>query len=288
MTALEVLYPPQQDADDALVTLWLDTHRQHPETRRSYDATLRQFRSWVQKPLARVELQDLQRWAEQLYREGRAASTVRLRFRHLRVFYLFARELGPRRGGLAEVPLFGGVDLKPATETVGCRLVPDVEAVLAQLEGRERLVVELLFYGGFRRAELAGLCWRDILLVGRKGKALVRQTKNGKPRYVTIPTRLWARVYELQGKPDESVTGLSKQGIYRLVKRAAKAAGFPAVSPHWFRHSCATEARQAGASWDQVAAHLGHSNSEITQKIYGHLTHDTTAADILEGQDDES
>ena len=53
------------------------------------------------------------------------------------------------------------------------------------------------------------------------------------------------------------------------------------ISSHWARHTGATILLNAGVPMDIVARVLGHSNSEITRKVYAKLLDETVAREML-------
>jgi integrase/recombinase XerD len=65
---------------------------------------------------------------------------------------------------------------------------------------------------------------------------------------------------------------LSRQGVWQIIKRAAKRAGIEdSVTPHTFRHAFATHMLERGADVRSVQELLGHS-SVVTTQIYTMVT----------------
>ena len=54
-------------------------------------------------------------------------------------------------------------------------------------------------------------------------------------------------------------------------KKAAKKAGYPGVKLYHNRHSFAQQRLEAGFSYEEVGAVLGHRNKATTQKYYARL-----------------
>lgn len=66
--------------------------------------------------------------------------------------------------------------------------------------------------------------------------------------------------------------GRGKVGsIKNGVKAAARRAGLH-VTPHMFRHSAAIWQAEAGIPWSQIAQFLGHTDSRITERVYGRFS----------------
>lgn len=157
---------------------------------------------------------------------------------------------------------------------------PDVNTVLGF---RDRTMLELLYSAGLRRQELLNLDIRDVDLEG--GLALVRQGKGGKDRVVPVG-RVACKCLEsyLGGVRQEIVrrcpdpttqalfpsvkTGrLHRNALADLVARYARQAGIEkGVSPHTFRHTCATQLVKNRAGIRHVQEMLGHARLSSTQE----------------------
>jgi integrase/recombinase XerD len=149
---------------------------------------------------------------------------------------------------------------------------------------RDRAVLETLYAGGLRIAELVGLDRADVDLAdglvrvfgkGRKERvvpigrvarsALDEYLRRGRPEMEGRRRRLDSR----QGDPVFlNVRGgrLSRQACWRIVRDAGIRAGLgDGLSPHVLRHSCATHMLDHGADIRVVQELLGHASLSTTQ-----------------------
>lgn len=111
----------------------------------------------------------------------------------------------------------------------------------------------------------------------RKGRAIV--PINGTLLAVLREARAGAmtdHVIEWAGEPVKSL----KKGM----ATAAKRAGLPWVTAHVFRHTAAVWMAEAGIPMEEISQFLGHSNVEITRRVYARYSPDylRKAASALE------
>jgi len=148
---------------------------------------------------------------------------------------------------------------------------------------RDRAMLELLYATGMRVSELAGLPPEGVdIQVG-----FVRvKGKGDKERVIPIGEVARERldIYLREGRPrllkgrespylfvNRQGRGLSRQGIWKLIKRYALEAGvLTPITPHTLRHSFATHLLERGADLRFVQVMLGHADIGTTQ-IYTHL-----------------
>jgi site-specific recombinase XerD len=175
---------------------------------------------------------------------------------------------------------------------------------------RDRAIMETLFSTGMRVSELASLNCDDInfktseVSVVGKGKKvrvvfLSDRAKHWLKEYFSIlkwgtprpggqvlPTPLFvsSRVLKKGKQPDGLPEGssrrvdskekyrLSTRQVQRMVKKYAKKVGLAeSPTPHWLRHSFATDLLSQGADLRSVQEMLGHESVQTTQ-IYTHVT----------------
>jgi integrase/recombinase XerD len=152
---------------------------------------------------------------------------------------------------------------------------------------RDRAILEVIYGAGLRASEVLALRLQDVDFdVG-----FVRTIgKGGKERVVPLGRKAIdaLRAYLLRGRPELGGVGtlkspelflncrgraLSRQGMHRLIKEHAHAAGLPAedISAHTLRHSFATHLLEGGADLRAVQEMLGHADLSTTQ-IYTHVS----------------
>jgi len=150
---------------------------------------------------------------------------------------------------------------------------------------RDKAILELLFSTGLRVSELCALDRDSIDL--DKGMFSVRG-KGSKIRVVfisdsardvlkeylkerkDIDPALFVRDSKSPNK--EEKLQLTPRSVQRIIKKYAVKAGISKkVTPHWLRHSFATDLLRNGADLRSVQMMLGHANISTTQ-IYTHFT----------------
>lgn len=150
---------------------------------------------------------------------------------------------------------------------------------------RNRIILEVLYDTGIRRAELIAIKLRDLDL--EAGYLHIRCGKGAKDRVVPLSPRVCnliksylysVRPAYLQGKDDGSFLlnrwgkPMGVNGVWAVVKRCVLLAGLKKnISPHTFRHTCATHMLKHGAPVRHVQELLGHESLESTQ-LYTHVT----------------
>lgn len=163
----------------------------------------------------------------------------------------------------------------------------EIEAMLSlpdpgtKLGARDRAMLELMYAAGLRVSEVVDMRVLDfdpqtgVLRVFGKGSKerlvpvhdmaqdiLSRYIDLTRPRFSPATDHLFL---------NRSGKGLSRQAVWKLVKRYALKAGIHRpVSPHTFRHSFATHLLDGGADLRTVQILLGHADISATE-IYTHV-----------------
>ena len=149
---------------------------------------------------------------------------------------------------------------------------------------RDRALLELMYACGLRASEAIDLETNDVDL---DAGVLRTRGKGAKERLVPVGSAAARAVtlYLARGRPrlvgdrleprlfvNQRGTGLTRQGLYKIVQRHAAAAGLAgAMSPHTLRHTFATHLLAGGCDLRSLQEMLGHADIATTQ-LYTHLS----------------
>jgi integrase/recombinase XerD len=256
--------------DTQLLHLWLSL-KTSPHTRRAYAADSTRFLAAVHKPLAQVILSDLQAWVESLGQGSLKPASQNRAITAIKSLLSFGHETGylPFNVGVA-------IKVRPSRDGLAQRILEEsqiAKLIDAAPEGRDRLILKLLYVSGVRVSELCGLKWCDAMLRAEGGQITVFG-KGGKTRTVLLKPKIWQQLLALRGaaKAIDPIFASRKGGgqldvsqVRRIVYAAGKKAGIEAkVSPHWMRHAHASHALDRNAPIHLVQATLGHASVSTT------------------------
>lgn len=151
--------------------------------------------------------------------------------------------------------------------------------------------------GGVRRGEIVGLHWPDVDLAKRQVRirySYDEATKGRRARTIFISADFakdldaWFAESVIEGGADAKGyvwpgrsggmmgEGSATQACRRAMIRAGLVDddGEPLVTLHGLRHTCASIMLSKNVPLIVVSRHLGHSNANITARIYAHLIDD--------------
>jgi integrase/recombinase XerD len=168
----------------------------------------------------------------------------------------------------------------------------EVNRLLAQPQGsspaavRDRALLETMYACGLRASEAIGLELGELDLEAGMLRACGKGSKErlvpiGSKAITTLDTYLSGARPRLVGLRDEPRvfvnlrgSGLSRQGLYKIVQGHARTAGLDhRMSPHTLRHTFATHLLAGGCDLRSLQEMLGHADIATTQ-VYTHLSAD--------------
>jgi integrase/recombinase XerD len=258
-------------------------------TLEAYRSDLLQFGEWLQRtgrdPLALTHA-ELAEFVSELAQKGAKPATLQRKVACLRSFHRHLR----RQNLIEEDPT---AQLKAPRQS---RKLPqvltrdEVAKLLAQPSGaepaalRDRALLEVMYACGLRASEAIDLEVGDLDLEARVLRA---RGKGSKERLVPVGTAAAHALaaYLARGRPqlvgdryearlfvNHRGTGLTRQGLYKIVQRYAASAGLASkMSPHTLRHTFATHLLAGGCDLRSLQEMLGHADVATTQ-LYTQLS----------------
>lgn len=283
-TACEVIAPGWSES-------WL-AGQLSPNTTRAYTADIRQFVAFIgHRDLAAVRRTDLLRYLQLLTGKvdvgDYSPKTVN-------------RKLSAVRQLFAEAVRHELIDRSPADGIRGYKSegnfsptkAPAVEQVIALLDSldtdalqdvRDRAILYVMFGMGLRREEVADLRASD--LSEHEGQAVLdalgkgsKRRRQAVPHTVLAAVRRWQAMtgivdydalfqpFPLNGECRPTGSSLTPNGLYDIVMRRFRAAGWTDCSPHSARHFFITYVIKHGASIFQAQQMAGHADPRTTER----------------------
>tara|TARA_R110001583_G_scaffold6780_11_gene34140 strand:+ start:1681 stop:2583 length:903 start_codon:yes stop_codon:yes gene_type:complete len=234
--------------------------------------------------IERVEYPVIRSWIVELVNSGISNRSVNRKIASLKAYYKFLQQIDL----IAANPLAKHKALKTSKKIEVPFSEEEMRRVLSQLpfsddfEGsRDKLIIELLYTTGIRRAELVNLKMGDVDLSERSLKVLGKRNKERIVPLLVSTIDLFAMYLplrnELENKVDKEFVFLTSAGnkiyetlVYRIINGYfSKVSSKIKRSPHILRHTFATHLLNKGADLNSVKELLGHSSLASTQ-VYTH------------------
>ncbi|MFK5971857.1 MAG: tyrosine-type recombinase/integrase [Flavobacteriaceae bacterium] len=223
-------------------------------------------------------------WIVSLVDSNISNRSVNRKVASLKAYYKFLQRIG----AIEISPLAKHKALKVSKKIEVPFSVEEMKRVLSQMhfekgfEGtRDKLIIELFYGTGIRRAELINLKIKDVSLQGGTLKVLGKRNKERiiplLPSIRDLFLHYFTMRKSLDCTIDETYVFLSKSGhkiyetlVYRVINGYfSKVSSKVKKSPHILRHTFATHLLNEGADLNSVKELLGHSSLASTQ-IYTH------------------
>ncbi len=223
-------------------------------------------------------------WIVSLVESGMDNRSINRKIASLKAYYKFLLRIGT----LTINPLAKHKALKTVKKVEVPFSEKEMESVLQQItyeegfEGvRNKLLIELLYTTGIRRAELIGLKIGDVDFNTNTMKVLGKRNKERLVPLLSSTVLLFKNYYEERKQlaviADEPFLFLTKAGkkiyetlVYRIINGYfSKVSSKVKKSPHILRHTFATHLLNKGADLNSVKELLGHSSLASTQ-VYTH------------------
>jgi len=231
--------------------------------------------------LAEVKYAQIRRWIVSMVDAGMANSSVNRKVASLKSFYKFLLKIK----AIEASPLLKHQSLKTAKKLQVPFSEKELEAVLNiqypdGFEGiRDKLIIDLFYTTGIRRAELIGLMLANydtvtLKVLGKRNKERIIPVLGVVSKQCEAYLAERAALKHIADNDFFFLTGkgvkLSDSFVYRLINNYfSNVSEKVKKSPHILRHTFATHMLSNGADLNSVKELLGHSSLASTQ-VYTH------------------
>jgi len=258
------LTAPLREVDHHIAGWLLEVARTE-HTAEAYRHDVNAFLDMVGVAFDAVTPGDLKRYQDSLTRY--ALTTRQRKIAALRSFYDYLNGLEVTDVNLSR---FKGPRIKRQIDK-GKMLTPkEIEGMVAAAENDPTayLLVRFLYTTGARISEAVGIKWRDLTPKANGGEVIV-YGKGNKWRKLPIRPDVWRDIAASRGAAQDADRIFpairDRYHAARVVAGLAKAARIDKhVSPHSFRHACASHLLDRGANVAAVRDLLGHSSLSTT------------------------
>lgn len=265
-----------------------------PHTVAAYSKDIQRFFDFVSKEyqlksLLVVNYSMVRSWIVNLVDSGISNSSINRKISSLKTYYKFLLKISQ----ISETPLAKHRALKVAKKIQIPFSQTEVEDVLELFDHandfqtlRDKLIVELFYSTGIRRAELIGLRLSDVSEVQKTIKVLGKRNKERiiplLPSVLSTIARYKIFRAALPSLGASKILLVTSKGnaiyetlVYRVITRYFSEISLKVKkSPHILRHSFATHLLSQGAELTAVKELLGHASLASTQ-VYTHNSIDT-------------
>ncbi len=255
--------------------------------------------------IEQVDQRVLDRFAAGLYERGGerktelSPNTVSSYLRSINSFLAWARSEGEAVTAKAALP-------KTPQRIVETLAREEIAAMEKAGNERDALIVRLLADTGLRAGELVGLTVGDVIEHDRTdylrvlGQSQGGGAKGDKARLVPLPSSTAKRLRRfIRNRPGEATSDrvflslrrasrsgeyepLHVSGLEQMIRELARTAGITRrVWPHMFRHTYITFLLQQGVDSTKIRRVVGHSSTQLIDRVYGHLLERDLADSVL-------
>jgi integrase/recombinase XerC len=266
--------------------------RYSPHTSLSYETDLTEFFDFLaiegmsNPPLVTIKAISVRNWLASLKDAGRSAKTINRKISALKSFFKYQL----KKGVITATPMATVVSPKISKRLPQYVEQQQMDTLFSYVEfpndwdgSTHRLILQLLYNTGMRRAELTGLKeWQ----VDKGNNSVKVLGKGNKERIIPISGKLMRQVQQyMDAKRTQFATcntefllitskgqPLYSRYVYSAVNQYLRhVTTIDKKSPHVLRHTFATHLTGNGADLNAVKELLGHSSLAATQ-VYTHNT----------------
>lgn len=277
--------------NDATISEAIDYYYSHPRFKIRKQRCQKEIRSfmesmirprWGKLNISRLTSDHFFKFYEERIAEDLSKNTIRRN--HYVLCAFFGAYCSGHKGvknPMSDLPKLKTIAPKQAPSRAINFLTPEELKLLFQETNKSRSelmhsFVKFLAYTGMRRSEALDLRWADVDVAQEFFH--VRDSKTeGSTRSIPIEAEAWQAIKELRGNGEFVFSYPNGERPFRdsflkPLKLAVKKTGFTKrIDLHTLRHSYGSNKLRAGWGLKKVSLLLGHSDIQITAKIYAHM-----------------
>jgi site-specific recombinase XerD len=222
------------------------------------------------KEVKELTFEDIMKFKNSLYEKGNASSSVAVSISSVYRFFDFLQKV-------YKLNIIPKEDLKILRPKVSQKIPSYLDRTTIQnlvstcKDIEEEIIVKLLFYTGIRASELLSLKEKDFIQIDNqwyikiKGKGgyerripLIDEVVDTVQRYITY--------IKAKGNFTDKLFPFTYNTLYYRIKKIAQRIGLDEITPHWLRHTCATEMLTQGVDIRVIAEICGHKSLNTTMR----------------------
>lgn len=278
---METLPATMTDINEYIIQLYIDkrTNKIAQSTIEYYINTVRQLIDVVNKPLIKMDQNDIEYYLRYLQKNGNSNTSLNNRRRNLSAFFTWLRKFKMIQDNPVDAVEAYPVQRKPveSMESEETELLKD-----ACKNNRERALIEVLRCTACRVGEIPYIHICDINW--HNGQVEVYGEKDNEYRLVMLDDvalqyldfYLTDRGVRKDSKEPlfthirgDKTQVLSADGIYYCIKKLAERSKVEKnIYPHLFRKTCATKIVERGGSDEMAGEYLGHAPKTVAGQYY--------------------
>ena len=229
-----------------------------------------------------ITFQDVNKWQAKLL-EGLAPATVQRQLNTLKTILNDAK----RAGRVRQNPCEGAKKLKgiePRQRYLDAAEATKLVTASADIAEWMPDFLVWLLHSGMRRGEALALTWQDVKQVEDRTLVSIRNTKSGKPRFISCS---WTMVAILErrrnAKPDQDrVFPIPLITLKRKMKLLREKTGIQDIHLHDLRRTNATHLARAGVDLRTLSGRIGHHDLTMLHSVYSVFGKDDQAAEAAQ------
>ena len=222
------------------------------------------------KEVKELTFEDILKFKSFLYEKGNTSSSVAVSISSVYRFFDFLQKV-------YKLNVIPKEDLKILRPKVSQKIPAYLDRntiqslISACKDIEEEIVLKLLFYTGIRASELLSLKERDFIQIDNQWYVKIKG-KGGYERRIPLiddvidTVQRYLTYIKVKGNSTDKLFPFTYNTLYYRIKRIAQRIRLDEISPHWLRHTCATEMLTQGVDIRVIAEICGHKSLNTTMR----------------------